>query len=1169
MFTKPIKSLGEVKDIEEALITGEVPVLAYGLTESQKPHIAHYIMNELNKTVLFISYDDVEARRVYNDLYSFTGGNAFLYPSKEALFYKIDAISLDITSERLSAIKKLIDDRPHAIVAPADAIVGKLIPMELFKKYMYTYKVGDIIKIEELSKNLTAMGYERVQMVEGKGQFSIRGGIIDIFPPIDDYAYRIELFDDEIDSIRNFDVITQRSLNNVGEITIFSAKEYILEEEHLKHGISNISNHLNLYLSKIRQTKSGIAEKVQRKFEEIMENISEFRRIENMNELIDYFYPSTYSIIDYLPEDSIIIFDENSRIKQRINNIQKEFEENFKSLLEKGEVLPEQSRLLFNYEDILSKVKNKPLLIMDTLAKSDYEMQPKTIVNFVSKTMHPFHGKIEILIDDLKYYKKAGYKVMLLTGNMDRARILMNTLISYGIEAIMTQDSEYDVCDGQIVIYPGTISKGFEYVDAKFAVISDGEIFGQVKKARRPIRIKNAEKIKNFTELSVGSYVVHVNYGIGKYEGIEKIEIDGIIKDYLHIVYAGGDKLYVPVDQMDLIQRYIGPTDNPPKLNKLGGSEWAKAKRRAKKAVEELAKDLIKLYAKRQTVKGFAFSPDTPWQKEFEEQFPYEETEDQLRCIQEIKKDMESDRPMDRLLCGDVGYGKTEVALRAAFKAVADSKQVAFLCPTTILAQQHYTNFIQRFKEFPIKIEMLSRFRSAREQTQIIKALSEGNIDILVGTHRMLQNDVKFKDLGLLIIDEEQRFGVAHKEKIKKLKANIDVLSLSATPIPRTLHMSLIGIRDMSVLENPPEDRFPVETYVVEFNEELIRDAILREMGRGGQVYFVYNRINGIERMASLINELIPNCRVAVAHGQMDENHLENIMIDFLNGEYDVLVCTTIIETGLDIPNVNTIIVCDADRMGLSQLYQLRGRVGRSNRLAYAYFTYRKDKILTEVAEKRLEAIREFTEFGSGFKIAMRDLEIRGAGNLLGSEQHGHIDAVGYDMYLKLLGEAIRNLKGDIIEETVPTAVDIKVNAYIDSSYIEDENQRLEMYKKIASIESRRDVDEIADELIDRFGDYPKPVEVLLDIAYLKSIASKVNITDIIEKGYSVILKFKDSKLVKQGVIDALIREYSGNLMFSNQLPPYLTYKVSKKENIQKELIELVEKIKDLQLHLN
>nr|WP_244262766.1 transcription-repair coupling factor [Thermoanaerobacter siderophilus] len=688
----------------------------------------------------------------------------------------------------------------------------------------------------------------------------------------------------------------------------------------------------------------------------------------------------------------------------------------------------------------------------------------------------------------------------------------------------------------------------------------------RLKGAKKTVKIRNADKIKSFTELEVGSYVVHVNYGIGKYEGIEKIKVDGIIRDYLKIIYAGGDTLFVPVEQLDLVQKYVGPTDNPPKLNKLGGSEWLRAKRKAKKAVADLAKDLIQLYAKRQMVKGHAFSPDTPWQKEFEEQFPYEETEDQLRCIKEIKEDMEKDRPMDRLLCGDVGYGKTEVALRAAFKAVADGKQVAFLCPTTILAYQHYTNFIERFKEFPVKIEMLSRFRTPKEQAQIIKGLAEGTIDIIVGTHRLLQNDVKFKDLGLLIIDEEQRFGVVHKEKIKKLKENIDVLTLSATPIPRTLHMSLIGIRDMSVLENPPEDRFPVETYVMEFNEELIKDAILREIGRGGQVYFVYNRVNGIEKMASLVKDLVPGCRVAVAHGQMEESQLEKVMIDFLNGEYDVLVSTTIIETGLDIPNVNTIIVYDADKLGLSQLYQLRGRVGRSNRLAYAYFTYRKDKVLSEVAEKRLEAIKEFTEFGSGFKIAMRDLEIRGAGNLLGAEQHGHINAIGYDLYLKLLEEAIRNLKGEAPKEEITTTIDIKVNAYIDSSYIEDENLRLEMYKKIASIESREDMIEISEELVDRFGDYPKPVEALLEIAYLKAIASQLYITEITEKGNVVILKFKDMESVNMEVIEKVIKEYGGNLIFSSQVQPYLTYRFNKKETIQKELIELVEKIKSLQL---
>ncbi|KUK34238.1 MAG: Transcription-repair coupling factor, partial [Caldanaerobacter subterraneus] len=728
----------------------------------------------------------------------------------------------------------------------------------------------------------------------------------------EEYPYRIELFDDEIDSIRTFDVITQRSLENIDKINIFPATEFIAGAEHIKKGISAVSNYLNSYLSKIKKSKSGIAEKLQQKFEEIMEEITESKRVENIYELIDYFYDDVYSIVDYMGEDAVIILDESSRIKQRVNNLQMEFNENFKALLEKGEVLPEQSKLFFDYEEILKRVKNNFLLIMNTLAKPGNELQPQTIVNFVSRSMHHFHGNMDILVDDLKYYKNAGYKVLLLSGNQERARILKDTLDSFNIDTVVIKDSEYDIQKGQVVIYAASVSKGFEYVDAKFAVISDGEIFGQTKRRKRTVKIKNADKIKSFTELEIGSYVVHVNYGIGKYEGIEKIKVDGIVRDYLKIIYAGGDTLFVPVEQLDLVQKYVGPTDNPPKLNKLGGSEWLKAKRKAKKAVEDLAKDLIQLYAKRQMVKGHAFSPDTPWQKEFEEQFPYEETEDQLRCIKEIKEDMEKDRPMDRLLCGDVGYGKTEVALRAAFKAVADGKQVAFLCPTTILAYQHYANFIERFKEFPVKIEMLSRFRTPKEQSKIIKELAEGNIDIIVGTHRLLQNDIKFKDLGLLIIDEEQRFGVVHKEKIKKLKENIDVLTLSATPIPRTLHMSLIGIRDMSVLENPPEDRFPVETYVMEFNEELIKDAILREIGRGGQVYFVYNRVNGIEKMASLVKDLVPGCRVAVAHGQMEESQLEKVMIDFLNGEYDVLVSTTIIETGLDIPNVNTIIVYDA-----------------------------------------------------------------------------------------------------------------------------------------------------------------------------------------------------------------------------------------------------------------
>ncbi|HHW57549.1 MAG TPA: transcription-repair coupling factor [Clostridia bacterium] len=1166
MFTNQIKELREIKTIEEFLEKRKGTVLVYGLTDSQKAHIAYYIMKKFNKKVLIIVPDEVQARKMYEDLNSFTFGNASLFPKREVLFYKIDAASQEIISKRLQVMKRLTEEGAHGIVASVDAALGKLIPLDLFKKYRFNIKVNDIINLEGIVKRLVRMGYERVQIVEGKGQFSIRGGIIDIFPPTEENPYRIDLFDDEVDSIRIFDVITQRSLEKVSGLEIFPATEFIAEEENIKKGITLVSSYLNSYLAKIKKSKSGIAEKLQKKFEGIMEEISETKRVENIYELIDYFYDEVYSIIDYIGEDGIVILDESNRIKERAENIQKEFNENFKVLLEKGEVLPEQSNFLFDYHQFLKRLENKFLLVMNTLSKPDSELKPQIFVNFVSRSMHPFHGKLEILVDDLKYYKSAGYKVVLLSGNKDRARILKDTLYNYEIDSAVIEDSEYDIQKGQVVIYPASINKGFEYVDAKFAVISDGEIFGQTKRSKKPVKMKNADMIKSYAELEVGSYVVHVNYGIGKYEGIEKIKVDGIIRDYLKIIYAGGDTLFVPVEQLDLVQKYVGPTDNPPKLNKLGGSEWLRAKRKAKKAVEDLAKDLIQLYAKRQMAKGHAFSPDTPWQKEFEDQFPYEETEDQLRCIKEIKEDMEKNRPMDRLLCGDVGYGKTEVALRAAFKAVADGKQVAFLCPTTILAYQHYTNFVERFKEFPVKIEMLSRFRTPKEQTQILKGLAEGSIDIIVGTHRLLQNDVKFKDLGLLIIDEEQRFGVVHKEKIKKLKESIDVLTLSATPIPRTLHMSLIGIRDMSVLENPPEDRFPVETYVVEFNEELIKDAILREMGRGGQVYFVYNRVNGIEKMAYFVKELVPNCRVAVAHGQMEESQLERVMIDFLNGEYDVLVSTTIIETGLDIPNVNTIIVYDADKLGLSQLYQLRGRVGRSNRLAYAYFTYRKDKVLSEVAEKRLEAIKEFTEFGSGFKIAMRDLEIRGAGNLLGAEQHGHIDAIGYDLYLKLLEDAIRNLKGETPKEEVTTTIDIKVNAYIDSSYIEDENLRLEMYKKIASIESKEDMAQVSEELIDRFGDYSKPVETLLEIAYLKSIASKLYITEIAGKGNNVILKFKDMGSVNMEVIEKLVKEYGGNLIFSSQVQPYLTYKFNKKETLQKELIDLVEKIKNLQL---
>ena len=789
------------------------------------------------------------------------------------------------------------------------------------------------------------------------------------------------------------------------------------------------------------------------------------------------------------------------------------------------------------------------------MKKSSFE--PKSIINFALKSMQSYHSKMELLKEDLDHYRYRGYKIIILSGTEERGQRLQQSLREIGIESSFLPERDHEIKSGQVFITPASLRGGFEYTSLKLVVISDKEIFGAGKAKATKRRKKDSSKELSFSDLNVGDFVVHETYGIGQYEGVEQLSIQGITKDFLSIQYKGKDKLYLPVDQMNLIQKYIG-SETRPKINKLSSQEWTKAKTKVKKAVEEMAMDLVDLYAKREKLKGHAFGEDTPWQRQFEDMFPYEETEGQLRSAEEIKKDMEDPRPMDRLLCGDVGYGKTEVALRAAFKAIMEGKQVAILVPTTILAQQHYNTIVDRFSNFPVKVGLLSRFKSAKDQKVYIEGLRKGAIDLVVGTHRILSKDVVFKDLGLLIIDEEQRFGVKHKEALKKLKETVDVLTLSATPIPRTLHMSLVGIRDMSVIEDPPEERYPIQTYVVEFNPQMIRDAILREIGRGGQVYFVYNRVESIDMIASRLRELVPQATFTVGHGQMGETQLEKIMIDFMNKKQDVLICTTIIETGLDISNVNTIIIYDADKMGLSQLYQLRGRVGRTNRIAYSYFTYERDKVLTEVAEKRLRAIKEFTEFGSGYKVAMRDLEIRGAGNMIGHAQHGHMESIGYDLYVKFLSQAISRLKGEIVKETIDTTIDLKVDGYIPNKYITDEEQKIEVYKKISSLETPEDFDELLDELIDRFGDLPGEVENLLEISYIRANASKAGIKNVIQRDKDIKLEFANTDSLSVELIQYLSQEYGKRLSFDLSSSPYFLFKA---KNILLELKGLVEKI--------
>jgi transcription-repair coupling factor (superfamily II helicase) len=977
--------------------------------------------------------------------------------------------------------------------------------------------------------------------------------------------FRIELFDDEIDSIRTFNTETQRSIEKVYNIDIFPAKEIILSEENLNKGYKAIEEDLNNSLKSLKGKKnSECAEKIKSIVNNNLELLKQSWTFETIDSYLNYFYEKPSTFFEYIKE-AFIIVDDVQRCIGKFESVYSEFNENYENFLSRGNILPRQGELLLPKDIVIEQLKHKTSVTISAIAKRTEELSPRSIVSFSEITLHNYHGQLDLLIEDIRLKKKEGYKTLILSGTKSRGERLINTLKDRDIESVY-RDIISEIKDGEVVVTYGSILKGFEYPDIKICVISDKGVFGESKRKIRKRPKKGVAKIKSFTDLKLGDYVVHVNHGIGVYKGIKQLEVKGHKKDYLKLEYLSNDILYVPVEQLDMVQKYIGGEGKSPKVNKLGGSEWTKTKRKVKKSIQDIAEGLIKLYAARSVVKGHKYSADTPWQSQFEEEFPFQETPDQLTAIEEIKLNMESDKPMDRLLCGDVGYGKTEVAVRAAFKAIMEGKQVAFLVPTTILAKQHFSNMKQRFASFPIKIDMVSRFRTPTQQKKTIQALKEGNVDVIIGTHRLLQKDVKFKDLGLLIVDEEQRFGVTHKEKIKNLKKNIDVLTLSATPIPRTLHMSLTGVRDISVIETPPEDRYPIQTYVVEFNDQLIRDAIIREISRGGQVYFVYNRVETIKDMASYISKLIPEARVAIGHGQMTERELENVMIDFMEKKYDILVCTTIIETGIDIQNVNTMIIYDSDKMGLSQLYQLRGRVGRSDRIAYAYFTYRKDKVLTEVAEKRLKAIKEFTELGSGFKIAMRDLEIRGAGNMMGSAQHGHMSTVGYDLYCRMLEDTISKVRGDLDQEPIETTVDIKVDAYIPDNYIKDETQKIEVYKKIASINSYDEMMDVQEEIEDRFSDIPQSINNLINIAYIRCLARDLGVIEMKESGKEVIIQFDNKERLNERLFRAVMDKYKKEIVFKFGEKPAMGYKIEdmKKVNLLQNLRTFLEYLKSV-----
>lgn len=1142
-FTEPLQGLKEVEDLEAKLPKLSGVLQVSGCIDSVKPHMMYSISNGSGNRII-VTFHEQKAKELWEE-YRFFDPKAAYYPAKDILFYQSDVRGNVLTAERINALKLIAEEKECTIITTFDGLMNPMPSPEKFIQAVRKISVGDTLNLEEFSGHLVELGYEKNYQAETQGEFSVRGGIVDIFPLTEENPVRIELWGDEVDSIRSFDAESQRSIENLEEIHVYPACELVLTEEERKTGIARILAEAKKVSEKFRgEMRTEEAYRVKSAAEQIAEEAGELGISAGLDAYLSYFCEERVSLLDYFDAKNTLIFlDEAPRSIERGMATETEFSESMKQRLEKGYILPGQMRELFSCKEILAKLESSRCISLVALDMKNPHLAIEEHMNIQTKTVNPYNNSFELLVKDLARYKKNGYRVILLSGSRTRAKRLSEDLMVEGLNAFYAEDFEHEVKPGEILTGYGKVKKGYEYPMLKFVVISESDIFGGEKKKKKRHRIYEGEKIASFTDLSVGDYVVHESHGLGIYRGIEKIEVDKVEKDYIKIEYAGGGNLYILATQLELIQKYAGADAKKPKLNRLGGQEWNKTKSRVKGAVKEIAEDLVKLYAARQNESGFAYGPDTVWQREFEEMFPFEETEDQDIAIAATKADMESAKIMDRLICGDVGYGKTEIAIRAAFKAVQDGKQVAFLVPTTILAQQHYNTFAQRMKDFPVNVDLLCRFRSTAEQKKTVEKLKKGQVDIIIGTHRLLSKDVVYKDLGLLIIDEEQRFGVSHKEKIKQMKTNIDVLTLTATPIPRTLHMSLIGIRDMSVLEEPPMDRIPIQTYVMEYNEELVREAISRELSRGGQAYYVYNRVKEIADVATKIAELVPEANVAYAHGQMKETELENIMYRFINGEIDVLVSTTIIETGLDISNVNTMIIHDADNMGLSQLYQLRGRVGRSNRTAYAFLMYKRDKMLKEIAEKRLAAIKEYTDLGSGFKIAMRDLEIRGAGNLLGARQHGHMEAVGYDLYCKMLNEAVKEAKGISVAERFDTSIDIDIDAYIPMGYIPNEFQKLDIYKRIAGIETQEEADEMLEELIDRFGDPPKSVENLLYIARVKSMAHQVYFTEVSQKSDTIRFTLYEKAKIDVAKIPDFVMQYGQKLKFTaDAKTPYFTY---------------------------
>lgn len=1164
----PLEELEEFVQLKSAVEKGATPVSANGCIGTQKCHFVYGLSKPYQFKVI-ITNNELRAKELLED-YRLYDKNVFYYPAKDLIFYSADVHGQAIVRERLKIIKRIVEEEECTIITTMDGGMDFCLPFFMFENRKVTVSEGDILDLDAFRRSLTELGYEHTNQVEQEGQFSVRGGIVDIYPLTEESPVRIELWGDEVDTIRVIDVESQRSIENLSTIVVYPAVEIFTTEEEALVGLRNIRLEMEQCVKRFQEEgKREEANRLRQTIEGFLESYEAYHGFVNLESFIHYFTKETMSFFDYFKEKNAMFFlDEPNRCIERCEAVEFEFRESMASRLEKGYMLPGQTDILFSLPIVLKKIQQAPLVLLSSLNTLPKELPVERSFNFIVQSSPSYNNNFALLAKDILRYKKNGVRILVLSASETRGRRLCEDLEDYGIRAFYERELEHELASGEVMISRGSLRRGFEYPNLSFIVVTESDIFGgEKKRKKKKHRRYDGAHIHSFNDLKIGDYVVHENHGLGIYQGIEKIEVDKVTKDYLKIQYAAGSNLYILATGLEVLQKYAGSEAKAPKLNRLNSPEWKKTKSRVKGAVNEVAKELVELYAKRQEKLGFAFEKDTVWQQEFEELFPYEETEDQMNAIEASKKDMESTKVMDRLVCGDVGYGKTEIAIRAAFKAVQDGKQVAFLVPTTILAGQHYNTFVQRMKDFPISVDMISRLRTPAEQKKTLERLKKGSLDIIIGTHRLLSKDIVYKDLGLLIVDEEQRFGVTHKEKLKQLKNDIDVLTLTATPIPRTLHMSLVGIRDMSVLEEPPVDRMPIQTFVMEKNDEIIREAIVRELGRGGQVYYVYNRVANMDIVANEVAKLVPEAVVSFAHGQMNERELERTMFRFINGEIDVLVSTTIVETGLDIPNVNTMIIDDADKLGLSQLYQLRGRVGRSNRTSYAFLMYRRDKVLKEVAQKRLEAIKEFTELGSGFKISMRDLEIRGAGNLLGERQHGHMEAVGYDLYCKMLNQAVKAMKGEAVkEEEYETTLDINLDAFIPATYIRSESGKLDMYKRIADISTEEERLDMENEMVDRFGEPPESVFNLLRISMLKSLAHEAFITSISQKKSEVkILIYPKASIAAERIPD-MIAPFNGSLKFIYGVTPYFIYTLDGKHDILEQVEEIIRQIDSLRL---